>query len=213
MSREAAAGHTISSTDLDAIADRLLASIAPLRIGPTVDTDDLDTMYCLRGAEVIERGWAPPEDLPDGRDRDEYDAEAVQFAVRHDDQVVGTCRVLLPTHHRLLPIEREFGLQLEPKGRVVQWSRLVLQQRYRGDPQHRLAMACYGAMYLETARRGYTAFAGVMSKPLLEIFRGMGVTIEVLAEPRLVEGEMRYPAMSSPSMFATGLATMRRLLT
>jgi N-acyl-L-homoserine lactone synthetase len=198
--------------ELERVAARLTASIAPLRIGVARDAADLDAVFRLRGAEIIERGWAAPESLPSGRDHDEHDDDAVQIALWDDAEVVGTCRVLLPSPHRLLPIEREFGLRLEPPGGVVQWSRLVLAPRWRGDPQHRLAIACFAAMWLETRRRGYEACAGVVAKPMLALYAGMGMAFDVLAPPRVVDGEERYPALSSAATLRTALVVMQRLV-
>src|SRR2546425_10964546 len=86
--------------DLGVFARRMIESVAPLRVGVTESAADLDVMFRLRGAEILERGWAPPEAVPDGRDHDEYDAEAVQIAVWDGPDVVGTCRLVLPSPER-----------------------------------------------------------------------------------------------------------------
>ena len=198
--------------ELERVALEVTRSIAPLRIGVTFDPDDLDAMFRLRGAEIVERGWAPPEALPSGRDRDEYDDNAVQIAIWHVVDVIGVCRLLLPSPHRLLPIERDFDLRLDRYGGVVQWSRLVLAPAYRGDPQHRLAMACFAALWLETNRRRFDACAGVIAQPMLDLYRGIGMEFEVLAAPRVVEGELRYPALSSAATVRSALRVMRRLV-
>jgi N-acyl-L-homoserine lactone synthetase len=190
---------------------QLIASIAPLRIGVTEDAADLDAMFRLRGAEIAERGWASRDPGSIERDCDDDDGDAVQIAIWDAAEVVGTCRLLLPSPRRLLPLERAFGLRLEPQGGVVQWSRLVLARRCRGDPQHRLAIACFAALWRETARRGFAHCAGVVSKPMLDLYAGLGIAFEVVGPPRFVDGEQRYPAVSSASTLRTALAMMRRL--
>jgi len=183
-----------------------------MRIGVTDDAADLDAMFRLRGAEVIERGWGAAGSMPAGRERDEYDDHAVHIAIRDGAEIVGTCRLLLPSTQRLLPIERDFDLRLEPRGGVVQWGRLVLAHRHRGDPQHRLAVACLAALWLETTRRGYQACAGVVARPVLDMYRQMGIDFQLLGPPRVVEGEQRYPAVSSAATIRTALEVMRRFL-
>jgi len=197
---------------LEQAATDLMSSIAPLCIGASGAADDIEAMQRLRGAEISERGWAPPESISAGLDRDEYDDDAVHIAIRDGAQIVGTCRLIMPAPHRSLPIERDFGLQLEPVGRVVQWSRLVLAPRYRGDPQHRLALACFAALWLQTTRRGFTACAGMVARPMLELYRSVGIEFSVLGPPRFVDGEERIPAASTTATMRSALGVMRRLL-
>jgi N-acyl-L-homoserine lactone synthetase len=202
--------HTIR--ELERVAIDLMSSITPLRIGVAHGEADLDAMFRLRGAEIVERGWASPGSMPTGRDRDEYDDDAVHIAIWDAAEVVGACRLLAPCRQRLLPIERDFDLRLQPCGRVVQWSRLVLARAHRGDPQHRLAMACFAALWLQTTRRGFDACAGAVAKPMLELYRVIGMNFQVLAAPRVVDGEERYPAMSSAATVRSALGVMRRLV-
>jgi len=198
--------------ELERVALDLTASIAPLRVGVTRDAAELDAAFRLRGAEIVERGWASPATVPAGRDRDEHDDNAVHIAIWDMAEVVGACRLLLPSPQRLLPIERDFALRLEPQGGVVQWSRLVLARAYRGDPHHRLAIACFAALWLQTSRRGFCACAGVIGKRMLELYRGIGMDFHVLAGPRMVDGELRYAALSSETTIRSALRVMRRLL-
>ncbi len=204
------AQHTLH--ELERVALELMCSIAPLRIGVARGDADLDAMFLLRGGEIVERGWAPTAVMPSGRDRDEYDDDAVHIAIWDAAEVVGACRLLLPSRQRLLPIERDFDLRLEPCGRVVQWSRLVLARAHRGDPQHRLAMACFAALWLQTTWRGFDACAGAVAKPMLELYRAIGMDFQVLAAPRFVDGEERYPALSSAATVRSALGVMRRLV-
>jgi len=198
--------------ELERATLELTSSIAPLRIGVTRDAADLDAMFRLRAAEIVERGWASPASMPGGCDCDEYDDDAFQIAVFDAGEVVGACRLLLPSRQRLLPIERDFELRLEPRGGVVQWGRLVLARAHRGDPQHRLAMACFAALWLQTTRHGFDTCAGAIAKPMLELYRAIGMDFQVLAAPRVVDGELRYPALSSATTLRTALSVMRRLV-
>jgi len=206
----AAAHRTLR--ELERIAIELTSSIAPLRIGVARDAADLDAMFRLRAREIVERGWASPASMPSGRDRDDSDDDAVQIAVFDAAEVVGACRLILPAPQRLLPLERDFDLRLEPRGGVVQWSRLVLARPYRGDPQHRLAMACFAALWLQTTRHGFDACSGAIATPMLKLYRAIGMDFQVLAEPRVIDGELRYPALSSAATLHTALRVMRGLV-
>ena len=83
--------------ELEQAATHLISSIAPLRIGVTDDAADLDAMFRLRGAEIVERGWASSDLASTERDCDAHDGDAVQIAIWDAAQVVGTCRLLLPS--------------------------------------------------------------------------------------------------------------------
>jgi N-acyl-L-homoserine lactone synthetase len=194
------------------LALRFTSSIAPLVVGRSEVPDDLDAMYRLRGAEAVERGWAAAGSLTDVRDCDEYDADAVHIAIRDGAEVIGTCRVILPSPERLLPVERDFDLRLQPACGVVQWSRLVLHRRCRGDPRHRLALACLAALWLETTRHGFDTCAGAIAQPILDMYRGIGVEVQVLGAARFIEGEQRYPATTTAATIRTALARLRTLL-
>ena len=161
---------------------------------------------------IVARGWASPGAIPAGRDYDEYDDGAVHIAVWDAAEVVAACRLLLPTRDRLLPVERDFGLRLEPCGGVVQWSRLVVARAHRGDRQHRLAMACFAALWRETTRHGFHVCAGAVARPMLELYRAIGMEFHVLAGPRRVDGEERYLALSSAATARSALSVMRRLV-
>jgi len=198
--------------ELEQAAVDLMSSIAPLRIGVSGVADDITAMQRLRGAEIAERGWASPGSISSRLDQDDYDADAVHVGIWDGPEIVGTCRLIVPAPHRPLPIERDFGLQLEPAGRVVQWSRLVLAPRYRGDPQHRLAIACFAALWLQTTQRGFAACAGMVDRSMLQLYRGLGIEFRVLGAPRFVDGEERTAAVSTVATIRTALGVMRRLL-
>ena len=52
--------------------------------------------YRLRYQAVIERGWLQPADLPEGREHDEYDDQAVHILAWDGETPVATCRLVLP---------------------------------------------------------------------------------------------------------------------
>jgi hypothetical protein len=47
---------------------------------------------------------------------------------------------------------------------------------------------------------------------MLELYHAIGMDFRVLAAPRLVDGEERYPALSSAATVRSSLRVMRRLV-
>lgn len=186
--------------------------IAPLQIGVARDAGEVGALVVLRSREAIARGWLQGAANFDGVDRDRYDDDAVHIVIRDDDEVVGGFRLILPMPGRPLPIETAFELELEPKGQVVQWGRLILASRYRGDGDHRLPLACFAAIWLETTRRGFDRVAGVVSHRLKLLYEGMGWDFRILGPPRKVDGESRYPAMTTTETIRSGVEVLGSLL-
>jgi len=188
-------------------------AIAPLRIGVAHDAAEVAALVVLRSREAIVRGWLQGAANFDGADRDRYDDDAVHIVIRDGDEVVGGFRLILPMPGQPLPIETAFELELEPKGQVVQWGRLILAPRYRGDGDHRLPLACFAAIWLETTRRGFDRVAGVVSHRLKLLYEGMGWDFRILGPPRKVDGESRYPAMTTTETIRSGVEVLGSLLT
>lgn len=184
---------------------RVMASIAPLHIGVAGGAGEVDALVALRSREAIARGWLPGAVTVDGADRDGYDDDAVHIVIRDGDEVIGGFRLILPLPGRPLPIETAFDLALEPAGRVVQWGRLILAPRYRGDRDHRLPLACFAAIWLETTRRGLEHVAGVVSPRLKQLYEVMGWDFRIVGPSRQVDGEERYPAMTTTDTIRSGV--------
>jgi N-acyl-L-homoserine lactone synthetase len=188
---------------LDRLAHRLLAAAAPLRVDLTHDPRELDAIYRLRYRHVIERGWAAPEDLPDGRERDAHDAAARHVAAWDGDQLVGTVRLVLPEPGRRLPTEEAFDLELEPRGAVVDVGRLLISERYRGEPSHAAWGALFGRAWVETRGAGFSVLGGVASASLVELFGTLGLRFEILGPARRYWGEERHPVRLDPDAGST----------
>src|SRR5690349_8385120 len=144
---------------LDALAERLIAAAPHLRVVRVPRGPAREALFRLRNRHVVERGWARPDDLPGGLERDAYDDAAVHVAAYDADVLVGTVRLVLPAPGRPLPVEADFGLVVDPRGAVVEAGRLVVADAYRGDPAHRAWGALFGRAWLETRAAGYRLLA------------------------------------------------------
>lgn len=178
---------------VDALARWAVARARPIRVDLVDSEDDLARVHRLRHRAVVEQAWADADALPGGLERDEDDEVAVHVAAWDGPEVVGTVRVVLPAPGRRLPTERAFDIVAEPRGRVADWGRLVVNPGHR-DGGHVVMLALLGRAWLSTREHGATACIGVATPAVLERYRSLGVEATVLAGPRLHWGEQRYAA-------------------
>jgi N-acyl-L-homoserine lactone synthetase len=190
-------------------AASVLARCAPLRFGVARLAEELDAVFRLRYDVVVERGWARPEQFPDGRERDGYDDRAVQIAVWDGDVLAATTRMVLPMSGEALPTEAAFGLEIEPRGLVLDWGRTCVAPAYRQE-SHRVLGALLCCAWLEMRQRGYTTACGVFTPAITRLYRHMGMRIEVLAPSRMYWNERRHPVRVLPPVIVPDW--MQRLL-
>ena len=92
-----------------------------IRLNPTIrfttaqSPEEREAVYRVRYAEVIQNGWARPEDLPEGIERDEYDDEALHMLGWEDKRMVIIGRLVFPSPNRPLPTEATFNLAITPR--------------------------------------------------------------------------------------------------
>jgi N-acyl-L-homoserine lactone synthetase len=178
---------------LDRLAERALDALAPLTVTAARTPTEIDAVFRMRYECVTELGWARPEDYPDGRERDEYDDGATLVVCRDGDSIVGSARVVPPTLGRLLPAEREFQIRVEPPGRSVEVGRIVVPQLRRVGRSHLILAGVFARTWLIARNLGYDRIVSTASAELIELYRGLGLTVIPLAEPRLSWGEERAP--------------------
>jgi N-acyl-L-homoserine lactone synthetase len=184
---------------LDRLAERLLRGARAVSVDVARTPADREAVYRLRYEQVVADGWAPPAELPDGAERDAYDAGAIQIAAWDADTLVGTLRLVPPVAGRRLPVEAAFDLDIEPRGAVVEVGRLVIARAYRRDPAHRVWGALFGRAWLSTRARGFTVLAGAASPRMVAQLRALGLPFEVLAPARRHWGEDRHPVRLDPA--------------
>jgi N-acyl-L-homoserine lactone synthetase len=195
---------------LDALAALAVSWVAPVRFAVALTGQERQAAYRLRYQAVIEHGWLGPADLPDGREHDEYDDQAVHILAWDDETPVATCRLVLPAAGlpavRLpLPTEIAFGIQVEPSGEVVDAGRFVVRREYSSQ-EHLLLAALLAHTWLEVRALGYTrCCAAFASRGMLRVFSRMGFHYQVLAPPRYYWGCERYPLLFDVAVSADSL--------
>lgn len=180
---------------LDSLAEWTIARARPMRVAIATQ-DEMDEVFRLRLRCVLERGWAQAQNFSEGVEKDGFDDVAVHVVARDEGDIVGTCRLVFPEPGRPLPTEEAFEIVIEPRGDVVDWGRLVVSGRYRGDARHVVSAALLARCWLEMSGRGYSIIGGAAARPIIEMYRSMGFEPEILGPPRFYWGEWRYPSRS-----------------
>jgi N-acyl-L-homoserine lactone synthetase len=177
------------------LSQQLLAAAGASGIRVAVaDTPSMqDAIHRLRHQQVIAEGWASPDDLPDGLERDEHDPFAVQIGAWTGATLVGAMRLVLPSSHRRLPVEEAFDVDIEPRGRVVEAGRLVVAPAHRGDPSHRIWGALFARAWLTMRALGFSLLCGAASPAMVQRLCALGLPFEVLGTSRPYWGEHRIP--------------------
>jgi putative hemolysin len=184
---------------LDRLSDRLLYRAPGLRVAVAATRAEREAAYRLRYEQVVRHGWAHRDDLPAGVERDAYDAEALHVGAWDGGVLVGALRLVMPVAGRRLPVEAAFGLDIEPRGAVVEVGRLVITPAYRGDPAHRAWGALFARAWLSTRAGGFAVLAGAASPRMVERLRVLGLPFEVLGPARPYWGEERHPVRLDPA--------------
>jgi predicted GNAT family N-acyltransferase len=177
---------------VDELCARVLERSESLSFGEIVSPIDLEAAFRLRFRAVVEQGWGEPTDFPDGLERDGYDAAALHLGGWEGGRLIATARLVFPAPGRLLPTEAAFDLRVEPKGRVVDFGRLVVEKAYRGA-SHRVLTGVLSAAWIAIRARGFFHFCAIDTAAMIRLYRRMGFVVEELASPRPYWGEDRYP--------------------
>jgi N-acyl-L-homoserine lactone synthetase len=193
----------------DALAEELLRGLSSLQFRATRTAAEVDATLRLRYASVIENGWAAPEELPDGRERDEHDDRAVHVVCLDDGVVVGSLRVVPPHPERPLPTERDFGIRITPPASAVDVGRIVVAPSHRGDSPLVLA-GLFARGWLEARRMGYSRAVGTATDAMQTLYGGLGLQLDVLGAPRRIWGEERSPVEFSGAADGVSQAVARR---
>ena len=184
---------------LDRLSERLLGAVPGLRVDVARSAAELAEAYRLRYEQVVGHGWAGRDALPDGAERDAHDDAAVHVAAWDAGELVGTVRLVLPAPGRLLPVEEAFGIEIEPRGAVVEVGRLVIVESRRGDEAHRAWGALFARAWLATRERGFTLLGGAASPGLVERLRAVGLPFEILGPAVPYWGQLRHPVRLDPA--------------
>ncbi|HML23235.1 MAG TPA: hypothetical protein PKD09_16390 [Aggregatilinea sp.] len=158
--------------------------------------EEREAVYRARFAEVIRNGWAQPADMPDGLERDDYDERALHLVGWRDGQRAIVGRLVFPSPGRPLPTEAAYNLEIEPHQQVVDTGRGILLRDDPREAQHELFLGLMSFAWQESRKRGFSYACAAMTASMLRLYRMMGIHWDVLGDPRLYWGEMRYPCRS-----------------
>jgi N-acyl-L-homoserine lactone synthetase len=182
---------------LDRACAQILDAAPSLRVEPAASVAERRACYRLRYRCVVDQGWADPSDFPDGMERDSYDELAVHLCAWERSALAGTVRLVFPRPELELPIEREFGVDLGGWGEMVDGGRLVVAPGYRGQAGHRVLAALFARCWQLAREAGLSRFAAVAPDGVIQLYRSVGLHIEVVGEPRRFWGEDRRPIVIS----------------
>jgi N-acyl-L-homoserine lactone synthetase len=177
-----------------ALAADLLARLQPLRFVEADGAADREAAFRIRYRAVIAVGMASADLFRDETECDAYDEGAVHVLGWDGDTPVATCRLVFPVPGRPLPLETAFALSIADPDRVVEFGRVAIDSKYRGEG-HRLFMGLAARAWLSMQKRGFTRVVGVTPERLVQFLRGLGFPLTVLGPPTMYWGEERYPIL------------------
>jgi N-acyl-L-homoserine lactone synthetase len=153
---------------------------------------ELDEVFLLRYRTIVEEGWARAEDFPDGRERDEFDDDAIHIVGLDGQALAATSRLVLPRARRPLPTEEAFELDVPLATGLADLGRMVVAPDYRNG-NHRIFAGLLGRAWLEARSCGFDGIVGSASAAVIERYEELGVQVAILGPPRRHWGEKRFP--------------------
>jgi hypothetical protein len=136
-------------------------------------------------------GWARPESMPDGMERDEDDDRAIVLVCRDGTGIAGSARLVVPVPGRPLPTERDFGI--EGLDGATDLGRLVIGAEHRGMRSPVVIIGLFARAWLETRALGLRRIAASAPSEMVELYRTLGVRLTVLGPSRRHWGAERVP--------------------
>lgn len=182
---------------MDDLAHAGLARVAPIRFDLARTAAEKEATYRLRALAVLDHGWARPDDLPGGIERDRYDDRAMHLTGWHGDHLVTTGRLVFPLPGEMLPTEEHFAITTPLPGSCANLDRMVVAGDH-ADPGHRIFLSLAFHGWIEMRRHGFNAFIGVVTPGMLRLYRRLGLHVTPIGEPRLYWGEERLPCLFDP---------------
>ncbi len=177
---------------VDAAATVRMAQARPVCFRVAESAAEREEVYRLRHQLLVAEGWLRAEDQPDGRDHDAYDERSVQITAWEGPAFAGVARVILPVPGQPLYSEQAYGLTLEPRGRVVEASRLFVAPAFR-DGQVRIFAGLVGMVWLVGRQAGYDALCGTVTAATHRLYRRLGLEFVQVAPALEHLSQWRYP--------------------
>lgn len=182
----------MTGVPLDSVVARMLAG-SPFEYRLADGEAERELAYRLRGRAVIDRGWLPADELPDGRERDRYDDRAIHVLGWDGDSPICTGRLVLPPS---LPTEELCAMVIEPAGEVVDVGRMCVASSHQ-SLEHAAFVGLMCRLYLEMRAQGFAVACGMMSAPARLLLAHLGLRLEQLGEERIYWNEPRAPVRFS----------------
>ena len=182
-----------SIQQIDHLAERVLRSIAPLRIEIARSPRDLECAYRLRFRTAVDRGWIDPAQLPSGLEKDGHDDSALQIVALKGDTVVGTTRIIFPSPGRNLPSEELFMWRAGGRAEV---GRVCRDAACASGLQ--VFSGLLSKVWVELRKRGFTECCGAAAIYMIRMYEAFGWAVERVAPPRFIWGEERWPVVIRP---------------
>jgi len=174
---------------LDALARDIVAR-SGYRFTIASDEAARDVAYRLRYRTIVDRGWHDYAECRDGRAHAPFDPEAVHVVGWDGNTPIATGRLVLPRD--TLPTELACDIAIEPRGRVVDVSRMTVARSHQG-PGHSAFLALLARLYLEVRAHGFPFACGVMSPQARSVLRLLALSVELLGPDRPHWGGPRAP--------------------
>ena len=149
--------------------------------------DDAESVQRCRYDVYAEQGFVAPNDHPEGRERDHYDAHAVSAiaTVGPLGEVIGTARLIL-AEDGPLPIEAPpHSIDVRASGRVAEISRLCVRPAFRHG---RVGMGLFRVLFHVVEQRSIDSVYGILDERLLGSLRWIGLPFRRLGPPRSFMG-------------------------
>jgi N-acyl-L-homoserine lactone synthetase len=182
---------------MDEIAHAFIARVAPVSFSLADTSAERETTFRLRAQAVLDHGWAQPEDVPIGIERDRFDDRATHIAGWDGARMVATARLVVPIPGDTLPTEEHFEIADLPTGSCANLDRMVVDQTC-ADPGHRIFLALAFQGWIEMRKQGFNAFLGVVTPGMLRLYRRLGLHVTPVGAPRVYWGEERLPCLFDP---------------
>jgi N-acyl-L-homoserine lactone synthetase len=168
-----------------------------LLFGVAASPEELDAVFRLRYRVAVEYGWEGGDEAR-GIEREEADANAIQFAVHARGELVATARLIVDPAD-VEELLRAEGLE-ELASRSAVFGRLTVVRPWR----HRTREIFVG-LAAEMARacleRGITRAVSFAARNSIRFCRMHGLPVRVVGAPRDVDGELRSPVLVDVDVF------------
>jgi N-acyl-L-homoserine lactone synthetase len=179
---------------VDNLSRNFIEMLDTIRFDIARDESQREAVYRLRYQTIIDRGWARPEDMPDGMERDHYDEMAIHIVGWDGGKLATTSRIVLPEAGLALPTEAAFHIQIEPRGKVADMGRQIVAREYSSF-KNKVFAALLAKTWLEIRAHGYSLVCGDFTPAMLRLYRIMGFDVKQLGPAQPFWGEERFPIL------------------